>query len=386
MKKIIVLIFIVSLFSYCGVRKAETPQYKWGIDPELLPRIVKEADFPKFEPGSADKIWGLAGKDLGSKDLTNLSLAFLAKQTFDQNTRWPRSNLLPEEFSPKDWLKTCRDPGLATRELHRQGVTGKGVSIAVIDKPIRPSHREFKGRISYFEVFENEKKGLSHHFHGIACTSILAGEKVGVAPGAKIHYFAIPDRGKNFHFYSAAVNRIIDINRELNDGEKIRIISISDGIRRDNPYKQEWDSGVEKLQQAGIEIIYSTRDLFNDFIWGGCPPFLDRNVATNYDVAVYFKENNVLLPNPHQIIVPGDYRTTALNMRDNAYVYWGEGAYSWAIPYIAGLAALAWQLNPDLSFAEIKALLRKSAVKSRGEQRLVSPIKFIDLIRASQQK
>lgn len=386
MKKIIVLIFIVSLFSFCGVRKVETPQYKWGIDPESLPRIVKEEDFPKLEPGSADKTWGLAGKDLGSKDLTNLSLAFLAKQTFDQNTRWPRSNLLPEGFSPKDWLKTGKDPGLGIRELHRRGITGKSVSIAVIDKPIQPTHKEFKGRISYYKVFEDEKVGLSPHFHGIACTSILSGETVGVAPEAKIHYFATPDRGKNFHFYSMAAESIVDINKQLKEGEKIRIISISDGIGRDNPYKQGWDSAVEKLRQAGIEIIYSTRDLFNDFIWGGCPPFLDRNVATNYDVAVYFKENNVSLSNPHQIIVPGDYRTTALNMRDNAYIYWGDGGYSWAIPYIAGLATLAWQLNPDLSFAEIKALLRESAVKSRVEQRVVSPIKFIDLVRASQQK
>lgn len=386
MKKIMYFILIIFLFSYCGVQKSESPQYRCGVDPESLPRIVKETDFPKFEPGSADRIWGLAGKDLSGKDLTKLSLTFFAKQTFSQKTRWPRSGLLPEGFSPNDWLKTGKDPGLGIRELHRRGIKGKGVSIAVIDKPIQPTHRDFKGRISYYEVFEDEKEGLSPHFHGIACTSILSGETVGVAPEAKIHYFATPDRGKNFHFYSMAAKRIVDINKQLKEGEKIRIISISDGIGRDNPYKQEWDSAVERLLQAGIEIIYSTRDLFNDFIWGGCPPFLDRNVATNYDVALYFKENNVSPPNPHQIIVPGDYRTTALNMRDNAYIYWGEGGYSWAIPYIAGLAALAWQLNPDLSFAEIKALLRKSAVKSRVEQRVVRPIKFIDLIRTSQQK
>lgn len=74
--------------------------------------------------------------------------------------------------------------------------------VAVVDKPIRHTHREFQGRIHYYEVFDGEEEGRVPHFHGIVCASILAGETVGVAPGATTHYFAAPDAGENFNYES----------------------------------------------------------------------------------------------------------------------------------------------------------------------------------------
>lgn len=83
---LIVVILIVFFAVACGGRKKDVDQYKWGINPELLPEVVMEKDFPELVQGSADEIWGFAGKDLSEKDLTNLSLPFIAKLTFDQNT------------------------------------------------------------------------------------------------------------------------------------------------------------------------------------------------------------------------------------------------------------------------------------------------------------
>jgi serine protease AprX len=373
------LVTLLALLCACAEQAGEVADYPWGIDPESLPQTVRQSDFPDLPQGSADRIWGFAGKDLSGKDLTNLSAAFLAQLTFDGNTSWPRPALLPEGFAPDELLEIGKDPGLGVRDLHRQGFTGDGIAVAVVDKPIRHQHSEFEGRIHYYEVFDEETEGRAPHFHGIACASILAGKSVGVAPDATIHYFAVPDVGKNFHFYSIAADKIITVNESLGDGEKIRVVSISDGIGRDDPYRQEWESALERLQQAEIEVIYSSREVFGPFLWGGCPPCEDRNVPSNYEVALMLKGRD--MP-PETILVPGDYRTTASNKGPSLYIYWGEGGYSWAIPYLAGLAALAWQLAPDLTLAEIEALLAESTARSGDGLRVIRPIRFMELVRA----
>ena len=366
-----------TVFAACGGKEENRPEYPWGIDPDSLPSVVTEADFPDLPRGSADRIWGLAGKDLTDKDLTRLSLPFLAALTFDGNTRWPERTQLPEGFSPEDWIETGKNPGLGVRALHRQGITGKGIAVAIVDKPIRHEHREFRGRIHYYEVFDGEEEGRAPHFHGIACASILAGETVGVAPEATIHYFAVPDVGGNFHYYSIAADRIIEVNGSLNDAQKIRLVSISDGLGRDNPYRDEWRAALERLQEAGVEVVYSSRGRLDEFVWGGVAPYEDREIASNYDLALYLAGMDV--PR-EEIIIPGDYRTTASNKGEDLYIYWGTGGWSWAIPYAAGLAALAWQLEPALTYAEIESVLRETAVAARDGRRVIDPTAFVEAL------
>jgi hypothetical protein len=64
-------------------------------------------------------------------------------------------------------------------------------------------------------------------------------------------------------------------------------------------------------------------------------------------------------------------------------MYWGEGGFSWAIPYVAGLAAMAWQIFPDISLDEILDMLEKTARKTLDGDRVISPVDFIDAVRTS---
>ena len=43
-----------------------------------------------------------------------------------------------------------------------------------------------------------------------------------------------------------------------------------------------------------------------------------------------------------------DSRCTASPTGINDYVYYREGGMSWTVPYLAGLYALACQVNPDI--------------------------------------
>jgi hypothetical protein len=278
---------------------------------------------------------------------------------------------LPKGLEPEQWLETGKDPGLGVREIQRQGYTGKGVSVAVIDKPIRSTHSELAGRLTYIEVFGDKDGKLPTHFHGLACASILAGRSCGIAPEAHLYYFAVPDNGRNFLNYSKAVDRLVETNKTLPADQKIRLVSISDGMIR--PYWLQWNSAKAKLRAAGVELLYATSDILSGFVWGGCPPFLDRQTPDGYDLSPYLKRGK---PPKEAIIIPGDCRTTASNAGDSVYVYWGQGGLSWAIPYVAGLSALAWQINPRMTYAQIEELLRRTAYARPDGTRVLMPALF----------
>lgn len=52
---------------------------------------------------------------------------------------------------------------------------------------------------------------------------------------------------------------------------------------------------------------------------------------------------------PNQLMVPMDSRTTASPRSQYTYVFYRQGGWSWSIPYIAGLYALAAQMYPDIT-------------------------------------
>jgi subtilisin family serine protease len=56
---------------------------------------------------------------------------------------------------------------------------------------------------------------------------------------------------------------------------------------------------------------------------------------------------------------------------------------SWAAPYLAGLAALAFQVNPGIKPAKIKELLVKTATKTKAGP-IVNPKAFINGVKSLQ--
>lgn len=69
--------------------------------------------------------------------------------------------------------------------------------------------------------------------HGCALASIAVGRTCGVAPDASLYYEAswlLDDQGRlTYSYYAQAIRRILFINAQLPEAEKIRVISISRG-------------------------------------------------------------------------------------------------------------------------------------------------------------
>ena len=80
-----------------------------------------------------------------------------------------------------------------------------------------------------------------------------------------------------------------------------------------------------------------------------------------------------------------DYRTTVeqYDTGDYYFRYAGEGGASWAPPYVAGVLALGWQINPQLTAVEIKQLLIESAYENEYGERIIYPAAFIKLVEAT---
>ena len=347
---------------------------KWsGINPEELSGVVTDEELSK---NHLDITYGLMKKDVSQKDLSQVSIECISNISFNETTKWPEEIKLPKGFNTNTWLKIGKDPGLNLSKIHEKGITGKGISVAVIDKPMRSTHNEFKDKIIYTKIDNPDEK--NPHFHGIACSSILAGRSCGVAKDSNLYYFSTPDPGKNhYKYYIDGVNKIIEMNKSLSKEEKIRIVSISEGIEKNDKNFNKWQETIKKANSEGLAVVDTTLLYHKNFTWGGCDPSKDRNNPLNYKLSNVLEGESIDKTN---IIVPGDFRTTASNDGDDNYDYWGESGFSNAVPYVVGLSALAWQVDPNLTFDEIIDKLIETKTTTAEGRYIIDPEKFINSI------
>ena len=161
-----------------GVVKDRLPADYSGI-------FAGKTEFPLFDPSSG-RMWQV---DVRSADLSRLDLtdryADIIAASFDSKTIWP--NKLPKNFDPNAVMEQGKDPGLGVRTLHEQGVTGKGVGLAIIDQGLLTKHIEYKDQLRFYEEIHCAPETS---MHGAAVASIAVGKTVGVAPDADLYYIA----------------------------------------------------------------------------------------------------------------------------------------------------------------------------------------------------
>jgi len=314
---------------------------------------------PKYDSTSTEG-WQV---DLRGRDVTGLSLAGrlddLLHADFDSVTKWPGE--LPEGFDPERIMELGRDPGLGIRQLHEQGITGKGISIAIIDQCLLVDHAEYQDRLRHYEEIHNQEERST--MHGAAVASIAVGKTVGVAPGADLYYiaethgnFTLTGFAWDFGWLAKSVDRILEINETLTDGEKIRVIAMAIGWNAEQKGYQEIVDAVERAKQAGIFVVSSSLRTTYDgrltFHGLGREPYADPNEAESYGPGSWWASSFYEGKAPagaNTLLFPMDSRCTASPTGTNDYVFYSQGGWSWSIPYIAGLYALACQVKPEVT-------------------------------------
>ncbi len=190
--------------------------------------------------------------------------------------------------------------------------------------------------------------------HGPAVASIAVGKNLGVAPGADLYFIAnvLCTRG-DFACLAKSVLRIIEINRQLPPDRKIRVLSMSIGWTPENDGYAEITSAVQAARDAGIFVICSSeRDIYGfNFNGLGRLPLADPDSVNSYGPgswwAKYFYDGRQVMTDT--LLIPMDSRTTASPTGVDEYAFYREGGWSWSIPYIAGVYALAAQVKPDIT-------------------------------------
>lgn len=374
------------------------------------------------------KFEDLRGFDLSEKDLRFIPYEVLVTTDFDTDTKWPKSEKLPSGFYPEKLLEESKNPGLGIRELHQEGINGRGVKVAIIDQTLSSEqgkilpHVEYVSNIiDYKEYGDAEKEEIS--MHGPAVASLLVGKTCGVAPGAELVYKATPS-GRDFNHKTDALLDIIEFNKILSPKDRIRVVSCSIGYmeEKQEPYLERWIEAIKKAESEGI-IVSDVGDRTGvDYIGGGTS--VDKNNPGNYNRALFLKEQederldkifaesdgdiDLIMQNVREtkknevsdvsdsilrekiqralderekeIIIPCDYRTMASNSGQEQYMYNGKGGMSWAVPYLSGLFVLALQVNSDLTKEKMADVINKTATMNKRGLKVINPKGFIEAI------
>lgn len=338
----------------------------------FVERVDKLTELPHYDRNRRDaKTLDLYYKDLSTLDLKD-RLGDLRYAGFTLATRWPPPDRLPADFDLKRIVEFGKNPGLGIRALHKVGITGAGVGIAIIDEPLLVDHVEYKERLRLYEeipaIIEGKAhpgwvEGIDANMHGSAVASIAVGKEVGVAPQADLYFIATCPVGfvaqRDFTTTARAIDRILEINQMLTCDRRIRVISMSIG----------WDflsGGVDavrrsarRAREAGLLVISSSVDETHGFTFNGLgrDPLADPDKVESYCPGLWwgscvrfpavFKNRRDRLMG--RLMVPMDSRMRASPRGPAAYAFDREGGWSWSIPWIAGLYALAVQVRPDLT-------------------------------------
>ena len=372
-KKIVWVVVMMSIVS-CGA-PATTISPALSVSEESMPEInivrhpeaVDYSGFfseltsiPKFDINSENP-WQV---DLRSRNLTKIdmttSLTDLMYADFDSKTQWPSANMIPPDFNWQKIMETGKDPGLGIRALHEQGITGNGVGIAIIDQTLLVDHIEYKDRIRMYEEAEDITGGWREvQMHGPAVASIAVGKTVGVAPEADLYFIATGDCGGatsisdlDFSCRARAIQRIVEVNKDLPTNRKIRVLSMAFGWIPDSKGYDEITAAVNEARDAGIFVISSSlSQTYNlNFHGLGRNSLSDPNNFQSFEPGLWWQQRFYELGlTTDTLLVPMDSRTIASPTGTEDYVFYREGGWSWSIPYLAGVYALAVQVKPEIT-------------------------------------
>lgn len=329
---------------------------------------------------------------------------------------------------PSIWLSTENnrpDPSRATLKLdkvHELGITGKGVTVAVIDSGIF-AHPDFKERVVAWKDMQNRSdKPYDTHGHGTHVAGVIAGNGkssegrfAGVAPEAQIVAVRVPP-DHTLSTVIAALQWVIENKENYN----IKVVNLSLGIDPDEPqynpslkkypsYRDDpMDQMVRKAVEAGLVVVTVAGNEFprkgekSITVPGDSPDAItvgsmdDRRTPDPSDDTMdpesshgpTLRDN---LPKP-DVVAPGINvistlsPSSLLHKQEAPYAkdYMPISGTSQAAPFVSGTAALLFQANPDLTPQQVKQIIMETAKPLNGASENIQGKGRIDPLAAVQ--
>ena len=250
--------------------------------------------------------------------------------------------------------RICKEMGLQ-RIWEEQGLTGRGITIAVLDTGIG-RHPDLQGKVSAFKDFVNKKdyiyddNGHGSHIAGIICGSgrMSGGRYGGIAPGASLVVGKVLDRagGGSVDCTMEGLEWILSIRKKYN----IKIINLSIGIA---------DLKDEKKRIALEEILYRCwkKGIFVVTAAGNnCKEYQAKSLSRNGGNAIIVGTTLGGPCNP-DIIAPGDNIISC----DSGRWYTKKSGSSMATPIVSACGALIWEKESGLTNIQLKERMKATA-------------------------
>lgn len=258
-----------------------------------------------------------------------------------------------------------------------QGLTGKNVTIAVLDTGIA-LHPDFDNRIIAFKDFiHHQNRIYDDAAHGTHVCGIIAGSGLlsngkycGMAPGANLVVGKILDENGN----GSIQNMIDGVNWVLENKERyhIRILNISIGTDQEDEsiissiikcVEKAWSAGIVVITAAGNKgpepMSISPIGASNMVITVGCHDggyFGNKeNLCENYSgrgpTKYAVKKPDIVAPGTEIISCNGEFKKIR-GQYFNAYS--AKSGTSMATPIVTGACALYFEKYPAISNEDMK--------------------------------
>ncbi len=244
--------------------------------------------------------------------------------------------------------------------LHGKGITGKNITVAVMDSGLSPHPDISSDRILAFRDFvANKNDPYDDYSHGTHVSGIIASSKIGIAPECRIVNLKVLDQKGNgcSDIFIEGIKWILE-NQEYFE---IQIVNISIGgtnaeLKREKNLLNLW---VSRLWESGITVCCSAGNM------GPAPnsitaPGNCKKVITvgSYD-GRRFSSAGPLLPyiTKPELVAPG---TNIVSTKPGGG-YSIKSGTSMSVPFISGACALLLQQKPYLTNDQLKIRLMESA-------------------------
>ncbi|MER6730806.1 S8 family serine peptidase [Streptomyces puniciscabiei] len=260
---------------------------------------------------------------------------------------------------------------IGTQAAWDAGLTGKGVTVAVLDTGVDLGHPDLKDRVTTTKSFVDGEEVADRNGHGTHVTTTVGGsgaasdgKEKGVAPEATLAVGKVlSDQG------SGSESQIIAGMEWAARDVHARIVSMSLG-------STEATDGTDPMAEAVNTLSKETGALFVVAAGntgapssigspGAADAALTVGAVDSADQAAYFTSagprygDNALKPD---ISAPGvDILAARSQLTDGSGYYTSMSGTSMATPHVAGVAALLAQEHPDWTGARLKDALMSSS-------------------------
>ncbi|MEK6892289.1 MAG: S8 family serine peptidase, partial [Nanoarchaeota archaeon] len=340
--------------------------------------------------GEYEKVFNGFALDVNAKEAEKIGKVKGVSGVHTNNIVWGTlKESVPLINADKVWL--LDEDGNNCTSSGKDCLTGKGVTIAIIDTGVDYTHPDLGGCfgqeckvIGGYDFVNQDNDPMDDNGHGthVAATAAGNGALKGVAPDAKIvAYKVLNSEGSgSFNEIIAAIERSVDPNQDGDFSDHLNIISMSLGAgcfeyNKDCGPDDPLSTAVDNAVKEGVVAVIAAGNSGPSKGTIGTPGTARKAITVgatdkNNQMALFSSRGPVEFDGEYlikpDIVAPGVNICAALSSQHASYFdtnkcldnnHMSISGTSMATPHIAGAAALLKQADPSWAPEDIKSAL-----------------------------